>query len=99
MSVALAPGKFAAVKMFVLPVMIGSPVATPNVTVGTICVPFTEVVQEFTWVKLIPKFTRCEVIEYVKFVLPCLSGVLRRVWPVVRNGFVVKVKLGAYPFH
>jgi hypothetical protein len=71
MSVALAPGKLAALKILVFPVMMGSPVATLNVTVGTICVPFTDVVQEFTCVKLKPKFNRCEVSEYVKFAYPC----------------------------
>src|SRR5215831_5033779 len=83
MSVALAPGKLAAVKMFVEPVMIGSPATTPNPMVGIIWVPFTEVVHELTCVKLPPKFSRCALIEYVRFTLPCLRGVLRRVWPVV----------------
>ena len=55
-SVAVAPGKFAAVKILVAPVMIGSPAATPKATVGMNCVPLADVVHVFTWVKLPPKF-------------------------------------------
>ena len=63
MSVALAPGKLAAVNMLVEPVMIGSPVAAPKAMVGMICVPFTEVVQVLSWVKLPPKLSRCADME------------------------------------
>src|SRR5215813_153593 len=91
MSVVLALGKLAVVKMLVEPVMIGSFVITPNPMVGMIWVSFIDVVHELICVKLPPKFSRCALIEYVRFALPCLRGVLRRVWPVVRYGHVTNV--------
>src|SRR5215467_5209149 len=99
MSVVLAPGKLAAVKMLVEPVMIGSPVAVPKAMPGTICVPLAPVLQVLIWVKLVPKLNRCAPFDHVILALPCFSGVLRRVCPVLRKGLCTNPNDGAYPSH
>src|SRR6476620_10472980 len=99
MSAVVAPGKFAAVKMLVAPVMMGSPVATAKVMPGMNWVPLLELVQVLTSVKLPPKLNWWAPLSQMKLALPCFNGLLRRVWPVVRKGLLAELKLGAKPRH